>query len=87
MPTIKARLEALEKRAPHPDGVDTVIVTFFEPSDNGPRQVEPLSIKSQRGDWQLERDPGEDLETFHQRAERSYPRTGPGVAMLVDVVE
>jgi hypothetical protein len=86
MRSLVSRLEDLERRAPGKDMVDTILISFVAPSDSGPVRCSPVAIKQMRGDWRLDRDPGEEVEAFRERASKLCPRT-VGVATLVEVLE
>jgi hypothetical protein len=79
------RLEALEQREAGADSIDTILITFMRPTEGGPAAVEPIAIKEMRGDWRLEREPGEAIEDFRDRASRLCPRPPRGVALLREV--
>jgi hypothetical protein len=79
------RLEALEEREPSANSIDTILVTFMQPGVSGAVSVEPVGIKEMRGDWRLEREPGEAVEDFRERALRLCPRAARGVTALTEV--
>jgi hypothetical protein len=83
--TLIGRLEALEQREPSADSIDTILVTFMRPSEDGPVSVEPIAIKEMRGDWRIDREPGEAVEDFRERALRMCPRPVRGVTALTEV--
>jgi hypothetical protein len=85
--SIRTRLEALERRVPSADTVDTILVSFVAPSSNGPVRREPIAIREMRGEWRLDRSPGEEVEAFRERASRLCPRQVNGVALLAEVIE
>jgi hypothetical protein len=86
MSTVKARLEALEKRAPAQDGIEAMFVTFVAPGENGPVRCEPVAVRNGNG-WRLDRITGEALNDFRERAKSLCPRPGGCPAVLVDVLE
>jgi hypothetical protein len=86
MSTVKARLEALEKRAPAQDGIEAMFVTFVAPGENEPVQCEPMAVRNGTG-WRLDREPGEGIDVFRDRARQLCPRPGGRPAVLVDVLE
>jgi hypothetical protein len=79
------RLEALEEREPNANSVGTILVTLMQPSEHGPVSIGPTAIKETRGGWRLEREPGEAVEDFRQRALRLCPRAARGVTALTEV--
>jgi hypothetical protein len=79
------RLEALEEREPSANSIETILVTLMQPSERGPLSVEPAAIKEMRGGWRLEREPGEAVEDFRERALRLCPRAARGVTALTEV--
>ncbi len=86
MQSVRARLEALERKAPTADGIDTVFVTFVAPSEKGPVHCEPVAVRNGTG-WRLDREPGEHMDIFHDRAKQLCPRPGGRPVVLVDVLE
>ena len=87
MPTLESRIAELERRAPSPDSIDTIIVSFFKPSPAGAAHCEPVAMGSHGKDWRLEREPNEDLEAFRERAKQACPRNAGGMAMLLELTE
>jgi hypothetical protein len=87
MRSLIGRLESLEQQAPSPDSVDTIFIKFFGKGEDGPIAVDPVSIRKMHGDWQLNREAGEDVDAFRERASRLCPRPGDGVVVLLDVTE
>ncbi|MDF2463634.1 MAG: hypothetical protein K0Q43_1869 [Ramlibacter sp.] len=84
---LKNRVEALERQAPSPDSIDTIIVSFVESSAAGPVRCEPVAMGSHASNWRLEREPSEDLEAFRDRAKATCPRNAGGMAMLLELPE
>jgi hypothetical protein len=87
MRSLIGRLESLEQQAPRLDSVDTIFIKFFAKGEDGPIAVDPVAIRNMHGDWRLNRDPGEDVEPFRERASALCPRPDNGVAVLLDVLE
>jgi hypothetical protein len=87
MRSLIGRLESLEQQAPRPDSVDTIFINFFAKADDGPIEVDPIAIRKMHGDWRLNREPGENVEAFRERASTLCPRPDNGVAVLLDVLE
>jgi hypothetical protein len=87
MRSLIGRLESLEQQAPSPDSVDTILVTVVAKGEDGPVALDPVAIRKLHGDWQLNREAGEDVDAFRERASRLCPRPGDGVVVLLDVTE
>lgn len=87
MPALENRIAELERRAPSPDSIDTIIVSFVAPSAAGPVRCEPVAMGSHANDWRIEREPNEDLEAFRERAKAACPRNAGGMAMLLELLE
>jgi hypothetical protein len=85
MPTLENRLSALEARTSPCDSVETILISFFTPSDGGPRVVQPAAIKETFGAWRLERAAGEDLEVLRDRAISLCPRERGRMQSLIEV--
>jgi hypothetical protein len=87
MRSVRARLEALEDRTPTgQDVIDTILVTFCHPGDEGTQRQKVVAMRDSRTEWRLDREPGEDIEVFHERAKKVCPRPEKGVAMLLEVL-
>jgi hypothetical protein len=87
MRSVRARLEALEQTTPNGyEEIDTILVTFWRPGEQGPERCEVVAMRDSQTEWRLEREPGEDIEVFHERAKKVCPRPEKGVAMLLEVL-
>lgn len=85
--SLHGRLEALERRAPSEDKIDTIIVSIVEPGPNGAVRPEPVAMCGNGGVWRLDREQGEEVEAFRQRAAKLCPRNDAGMAMLRELQE
>jgi len=65
--SLVTRLEELERKAPSEDRIDTILISFVSPGDDEPLRCSPIAIKEMRGDWRLDREPGEEVEAFRDR--------------------
>ena len=88
MRSVRTRLEALEDKIPTDgDQVDTILVTFWRPGEQGAERCDPVAMRDNGTGWQIERGPGEELQAFHDRAKSSCPRSASGATVLVEVLK
>jgi hypothetical protein len=85
--SVRSRLEVLERRAHSAKAIDAIRISFVSPGPTGPVRRDPIAMREMRGEWRLERDPGEEVEAFRKRASKLCPRSSGGVPVLVEVVE
>jgi hypothetical protein len=86
MPTLESRVTALEASSPPSGQGEVTLISFFTRRDGCPCEVEPTAMREMLGTWQLEREAGEELEMFRERALSLCPRPPGRMQALVEVV-
>lgn len=79
---VEKRLAAIEQKTA-PEKM-TITRRFVRPGANGPVECKPVAITA--GDWRIDREEGEPLEAFRERAWLEAPPNKHGVRCLMDVL-
>ena len=83
--SITQRLERLEKLVPLPNDPPTIIISIVTANDGKPAMVQPevTHARTSTNDWRLNRDHGELLDAFTNRAKALAPRNEWGAARFI----
>lgn len=84
--SLKTRLETLEQKKAT-DVIEAIFIQLVSPGGSGPVHHDPIAVRKTRGDWRLDRNPGEGVEDFRQRAYTLCPRAAQEVPLLMEVYQ